>query len=293
MLPHQELFAEDSLFNGPTVKTPTMAAAEPAPGPLNNAGDDGEDEDNRYFLRTLKFHYIEHQDDNLLVSLVENGQFNEHLALDVRERLRVALRKHVLALAQLRATDPNIELPTTPNTDYINSAAILRDTYVHNLSRGMAQKADISLNIAHWEANHDIYKGAYGMADAANVEIEELLDDPAPPVDEMQEAENDDDNVVFDGDIDVADLASTISNYYVPADALVVVPVLPLPFRNSSHSNNDNCPSPVPSWHDEESIYDDDSEPNERPHQPIMDNYSEDDVTAPINMACPSHSAQK
>lgn len=54
-----------------------MAAMLPPRGPLGNIWNYGEDEDNRRFWQTLKAHYIDHSDEDLLLAVVEN--VNEYL----------------------------------------------------------------------------------------------------------------------------------------------------------------------------------------------------------------------
>lgn len=56
-----------------------MDGAETPQGAPSNAGNDGEDEYNCLFWQALKAHYIDHPDDDLLLAIVENEQFNEHL----------------------------------------------------------------------------------------------------------------------------------------------------------------------------------------------------------------------
>lgn len=71
--PDQELLAKEYFFCVPNLRTPNMDATEKPPEPLNNAGDDGEEDDNRNLWHTLKAHYIDHPDDDLLVALIDNG----------------------------------------------------------------------------------------------------------------------------------------------------------------------------------------------------------------------------
>lgn len=78
-----------------------QGANEPQKGPLNNAGDDEEDDDNDRFWRALKELYIDEPDDNLLDTIVENGHFNEYLRLIAREKVSAALCKKVFALVKL------------------------------------------------------------------------------------------------------------------------------------------------------------------------------------------------
>lgn len=97
-----------------------MAATEPSKGLINSAGDDDDDQDKSQFWEIIQSHYLENPDDDLLVDIIEKGQFNQHLRLKACENIRAALRKHVIALAKLRTPAAGLQLPVEPYFDYIN-----------------------------------------------------------------------------------------------------------------------------------------------------------------------------
>lgn len=75
---------------------------------------------------------MDHTDDDLLVSIVEHGQFSSHLQPNVREQVRVSLRKHIFALTKLHEPTDDLPLLVHPYTAYINVNAILHDPQIHS-----------------------------------------------------------------------------------------------------------------------------------------------------------------
>lgn len=90
-----------------------MSEAAPPPGQGGQGNGDGDE--NRHFWELIKSHYLDHPDDELLVAVVENGQFNPHLKLNNLEQIRLSLRKHVLALKTLQAPTDGLSLPVHPD----------------------------------------------------------------------------------------------------------------------------------------------------------------------------------
>lgn len=207
MQSHSELFENETFLFDPISHRTLLAATEPPQGLPNNAGDDGDEEDNHHFWRTLKEHYIGEPDDDLLVAIVENGLFNEQLRLTAGEQVRAALLKHVIALLKLQKPIAHASKPPEPDASYIGPVHILCNSRMHNhFIRGVADLAVAAMQIAKQEQDADKATAGHAVAEVAEVQIKELLDDPVPFDAAFLEAENDDRNDELDDEIVVSDI---------------------------------------------------------------------------------------